>query len=94
MSAESVALRKAAAYVREHGFSPSLREPNGCGCFLNAIAVVGGMSTYDAGNDFWPLLSPVVGCAFTRDELIKHGWTSDATDDAVAALEIAACLAE
>lgn len=98
MSKESEALRKAAAYIRKHQFSPYYREyeiDSLCGCFVHALRDTGA-TDQPLINRCCYVLSEVTGASpgLSARDLIANGWTRGATDDAAAALEIAADLAE
>ena len=80
-------LRKAAQWIRENGFSPLYYSSEGHGCFLYAIHRV---------EKYKSLKEPIrgiIGCGFSYSMLQQAGWTGpECTDDAAAALEIAADL--
>lgn len=95
MSKESEALRKAAAYMRKNGFSPAWFESRAnpdCGCFGHALR-----SVLPEPADIEHFMQPVrevIGCGIAEYVLRRNGWVNGCTDDAVAALLIAADLAE
>jgi hypothetical protein len=76
-----------AKWLRVHGFSPSFRTVEGCGCFLCAIDAV------EIGCVTRNTLRDVIGGNFGESMLKANGWTEGCTDDAVAACLIAADLA-
>lgn len=88
-------LRARAEYMREFGFSPFFGVPGCAACFMGAhhcalpddeeISALNGdeflRDVIFDGDRNW----------YSTDRLIREGWT---TDDAIAALEIAADIAE
>lgn len=93
---KSELLRKMAAYIRKHGFSPKFEQSEGSkrGCFCHAWGQVrpsrGGPSVLIGG----PLQELVGGC-YSESLLRRAGWTGpEVTADAAAACEIAADLCE
>ncbi len=88
-------LRRAAAYIREHGFSADAGSDGNCRCFVGALDSVRteGLSAWRDDNPARVALMPVIASdSYSAVDLSRAGWTEGCTDDAVAALEIAADL--
>lgn len=80
-------LRKMAAWIRKHGFTPEIYKDGDldCGCFINAA--------WRTGVSIVPnMLYGVVGEDLGESGLRAAGWDETATDDAAAACLIAADL--
>jgi hypothetical protein len=91
----SAILYAAADYTREHGFSPELGEPGGPRCLFGSLQTVARMpprewSTLDAWLSAENILGSITGSDVSVCRLQRDGWN---TDDAVAALTIAADIA-
>lgn len=92
-------LRKAADYIDRFGFSPYFSSDGGPRCFIGAISSAsmnGTLDGVDIGQDAITFFEDVIFAGqraywYNSGNLIREGWNKD---DAVAALAIAADLAE